>query len=110
MELKQVECEYGISLGSVKPSRAPGGTVLCDAISGEPAVVIRPVLTNFGNDERNVVRERPVAPFSHVVDNGLPHFGQCQVYGIEDDLRKTFDAEHYLVGVKDLDQSVRIEH
>jgi hypothetical protein len=41
-------------------------------------------LANFDNDERNVVGERAVPPASHAVDDGLPHFRQCQICRIED--------------------------
>ena len=45
---------------------------------------VTPGLTNFGNNERNVVGERTVTPGSHAVNDGLPHFRRCQTCRIED--------------------------
>ena len=58
--------------------------------------VVTPGLSNFDNDERNVVGEGAVPPGSHAVKDCLPHFRQSYVLLNRGPTAKTLRLRAYL--------------
>ena len=66
-------------------------------------------LANLDDNEGHVVGQRAVAPRSHTVKNGLPHFRKRSFGRLAHQLFQALDAEHVAATVKNLDESVGVK-
>lgn len=68
------------------------------------------VLANFDDNQGNVVGERPLAPRSHAVKNGLSHFRKRSFGRLAYQRFQALDAYQVFAAVKDLGKTVRVEY
>ena len=67
-------------------------------------------LAKLDDNEGQIIGERPMPPRSDAVKDCLPHFRKRSLCRLADQFLQTFDTEHFISSIEDLDESIRVKN